>query len=195
MTGTWLNVGCGPHRAPAPWLNLDVHVGDGIHPDVQVADPMFPLADYGDGSVDRVYMGHVLEHVEWRMLPAFLADIARAMRPGGELAVVGPDVFRVIQHWRDGREDWQLVESALETPWPYASPYADGETWDVSAGWSEARHHWNCYEARVVWALQQQPELAEVRACPVTPEALAGWPLVAFTQWQCAVTAVRAECQ
>lgn len=193
MTGTWLNVGCGPHRAPDPWVNLDVHVGDGIEPDVQVEDPMFPLAGYADRSVDKVYMGHVLEHVEWRMLPAFLADIVRALRPGGVLVVVGPDVFRVIEHWRDGREPWQLVESALETPWPYASPEADGETWAVGAAWSEARHHWNCYEARVVWALRQVPGLMAVGPLALTPDALAGWPVVAFTQWQCAVRAVRTE--
>jgi len=191
MTGLCLNVGCGPHRAPEPWVNLDVHVGDGVEPDVQVDDPMFPLAGYPDGTVARVYLGHVLEHVEWDMLPAFLADIARALRPGGELAVVGPDVFRVIEHWHAGRESWQLVESALETPWPYASPDTDGETWSIGAGWSGARHHWNCYEARVVWALRTVPELAEVEAVPVTPEALAGWPVVAHTQWQCAVRAVR----
>jgi hypothetical protein len=189
---SWLNVGCGPHRAPAPWVNLDVHVGDGIQPDVQVADPMFPLADYPDGGVDRVYLGHVLEHVQWDRLPLFLADIVRALCPGGELVAVGPDVFRVIEQWRDGREPWQLVESALETPWPYASPEADGETWAVGAGWSEARHHWNSYEARVVWALRQVPELADVEPLPLTPTGpLASWPVVAYTQWQCAARAVR----
>jgi hypothetical protein len=194
MTGTWLNVGCGPHRAPDPWVNLDVHVGHGIQPDVQVEDPMYPLARYADGAVGRVYMGHVLEHVEWRMLPAFLEDITRALQPGGELMVVGPDVFRVVEQWRDGQVGWELVESALETPWPYASPEVDGETWALEGAWSEARHHWNCYEERVAWALRQVKGLTDVTPVPITPMGpLAVWPLVAYTQWQCAVRAVRAD--
>ena len=167
-------------------------------PDEPIAHVWFPIDAIGSlltllGAGDSVEAG-LVGHEGVIGLPLFLADIVRALAPGGELMVVGPDVFRVIEHWRDGREPWQLVESAMETPWPYASPEEDGATWAVVAGSSEARDHWNCYEARVVWALRQVDGLAGVEPMPIVEGGeLARWPLVAYTQWQCAVRARRAE--
>lgn len=185
----WVNVGCGPFLAPDPWINLDVHDGDGVHPDVIVDEVARPLAGYEDEAVERVYLGHVLEHTPWAEIPSFLADVHRAMRPGGELCIVGPDVLRVIRRWRDGHEDWELIESTLESPWAYMLPRTPGDAAD--APWEHARHHWNCYEARVVFVLEHLSGFHDVRPQPITEAALGSWPLVAYTQWQCAVTARR----
>ena len=194
MDALWVNVGCGPHRAAPPWLNLDVHVGDGVHPDIKVEDARYPLGEFEDGSVHRVYMGHVLEHVEWSMLPQFLKDIARAMAPGGQLCVVGPDLLRTIDAWQQDPTPTSrtLIESVMESPWPYASPTADGATWAVEDSWVGACHRWNCYEARVLWALEATGLFDAVEAQPLDEDHLGSWPVVAYTQWQCAVTAVLA---
>ena len=58
---TFLNVGCGPHRAPGPWVNLDYHEGDGVHPDRLVTDPSRPLADYPDSTVEKLSLIHISE--------------------------------------------------------------------------------------------------------------------------------------
>jgi hypothetical protein len=174
-------------------VNLDVHEGDGVFPDVLVEDVSRPLAAYADGTVSRVYMGHVLEHVPWPEVGAFLADIARALHPAGELCVVGPDLLRTIEGWHGGTEPWQLVESVMESPWPYANPDQDGETWACANAWTNARHWWNCYEARVVWALEATGLFAEVKPRTLDAESLGTWPVVAYTPWQCAVTGVRAD--
>ena len=51
------------------------------------------------------------------------------------------------------------------------------------------RHCWNCYEDRVV-RLLSDAGFDNVEAVAIDPEALAGWPVVAFTQHQCAVKGV-----
>lgn len=192
----WANVGCGPFRAPAPWVNLDYHEGDGVHPDIIVTDASRPLGAYDDGTVERAYLGHVLEHVPWPEVPAFLADIERALAPGGHLMVVGPDVLRIIQRWHEGLEPegWLLVESCMENPWDRCY----GRDEDLPYGiveretqWKYARHWWNCYETRVLYALRTYTGLGEVTAHPIKREALGEWPVVAYTQWQCAVSATR----
>lgn len=188
---TCLNLGCGPFRAPAPWLNLDCWQDDQIRPDV-VVDAARPLARWADGDVDRIYCGHVIEHVPWPDVPAFLAEIHRALRPGGELCVVAPDVYRAIRRWRDGidPEGWELVESLLENPWEREHANGYGFLRQHPA-WPASRHWWNAFEDRIVFALDEAG-FVDVAPQPITPEALASWPVVAFTQWQCAVTARKA---
>lgn len=179
---TWVNVGCGPHRAAEPWVNLDCHQDEKVCPDILV-DADRPLASFDDGTVERIYLGHVLEHTPWPALPAFLEDLRRALAPGGEMMVVGPDVYRTIRGWRDGAESWDLVESVLEADEHYATNV--GRT-----DWPNARHWWCCHEQRVVDALTVAG-FARVTAVPVTGPALTGWPVVGFAPWQCAVRAHR----
>jgi len=189
----WLNVGCGSFRAPPPWLNLDCHDGDGVHPD-EVVDPDRPLATYPDNRVDRVYMGHVLEHIPWPDVPAFLADIHRALRPGGEICVVGPDILRVLKRWKEDLdpEGWDLIESILENPWDRCYGETGYGLIYEEPRWKHSRHWWNCYEARVVFLFRQHTEFVDVEPQPIHPEQLGSWPLVAYTLHQCAVTARKA---
>ena len=181
MNREWLNVGCGPFRAPEPWVNLDVVDNDNTHPDIVVSAHR-PLGLFSTETIERVYLGHILEHVPWDEVPRFLSDVMRALRPGGEIAVVGPDVERAIHLWHGGVVGWDIVTASLE----HESPQ-----YDLGA-WPEARHWWNCTEARVVGALTLGG-FVDVLPQSVTAEALNGWPVVAFTQHQCAVTARKAS--
>jgi predicted SAM-dependent methyltransferase len=177
----WLNIGCGTHRAPAPWWNIDTvrRKGEGVPPvDVidpdQIIDPDQPLP-FEDGSCDRVLMSHVLEHVPWEAVPDILTDVRRIAQ--AELLVVGPDVYRCIESYRRGKEPWSLMQTVLEH-----KDYPD----DMRE-WPGAPHHWNCHEARVIEALNRtgwhaQPVLAT--------SALQEWPLVGWNpNWQFAVVA------
>lgn len=194
---TWINVGPGQFPAPTPWINVDVHEGDGVVTDVVIPEDQFlrPLDGWDDGTVDRVYLGHVLEHVPWPEVGPFLCDIHRALAPGGEVCVVGPDVLRVIRRWRDGvdPEGWSLVESVLENPWDRCYD-ADGPAYGLirtDPRWPYARHWWNCTETRVMHAFAAYTPFVDVTPQPINEQALGSWPLVAYTQWQCAVTARR----
>lgn len=173
---TWVNVGCGTHPAAAPWINLDTHTNEQVHPDVLVT-PGAPLP-FDDGGADRVFLGHVLEHVPWRDVPDFLADVRRVL--DGDLLVVGPDTFRTLDRWKAGQEPWHIVEAVLEHVGPPSL-----ETWPANG------HHWNCHEQRVVEVL----ELAGFT--DVTPltvdwgeiEGHGDWPHVGAAPWQFAVAA------
>lgn len=168
----FLNVGCGTHRAPAPWVNTDTRETDNTHPDVIVeAGERFP---FDDKSCERVLLSHVLEHIPWPAIPSFLVQVRRVL--DGELLVVGPDVYRTIRRWSDGLEPWHLVTSVLEHAAP---PERDN-------GWPEALHHWNCHEERVVTILDLAG-FTDIQ--PVDPMKVQGWPIVAPALWQFAVTA------
>jgi len=175
-----VNLGCGPFLAPKPWVNVDViYIPKVITPSV-VVKPGEPLP-WNDEVADRVYLGHMLEHVEWADVSALLADVRRILCEGGEVCVVGPDVNRTLQRWHDGDENWQQVLGVIEDDLHYQ---------EAQAEWAGARHAWNCNEGRVMRALTAAG-FRDVQPLPITEEALAEWPVVAFTQHQCAVRAVR----
>lgn len=184
-----VNVGCGPHYAQG-WVNTDLVVTDQIRPDVVVTsdDPL----PFGSGSVERMYLGHVLEHIPWTQIPAFCARVIEVCQPGAEVMVVGPDAVRTLERWRDGEEDWGAVAAVIEGTGAYLAHLGAY----TPIRWDGDRHHWNCYEARVVEALT---------ACgfhDVTPLGVlddgrldesaicgAGWPLVDASPRQFAVSA------
>lgn len=62
-----------------------------------------------DGSADVVYHSHVLEHIDRSDAPAFLADIHRALKPGGIHRVVVPDMEflarRYLEHLESCDDD------------------------------------------------------------------------------------------
>lgn len=167
----WLNVGCGTHRAPEPWWNIDTTENDDVHPD-QIVTPGEPLP-FADKSCERVLLSHVLEHVPWEAVPAFLSDIRRIAI--GEVLIVGPDTYRVIQSYKDGTEPWSIVASVIE----HKDHPAD------MAAWPGAPHHWNCHEARATQAAQR----SGFHAVPVLDHSiLDDWPVIAWNpRWQFAI--------
>jgi hypothetical protein len=178
-----LNVGCGPHRARSPWVNVDrVHIGGEIEPDI-VNPSGLPADLIRNGLVERascthIYMGHLLEHVPWDETPEFLESLFPLLAPGGEICVVCPDVHRVVEGYKDGRYPWSLVVAAMEGP----NPQID----NLESAHDGARHQWNATEERVRQAVEAAG-FADVQA--VRPRMLDGvWPLVSPVDWQCAVT-------
>lgn len=146
---------------------------DVIDPD-QVIDPNTPLP-FADESCERVFLSHVLEHIPWEDVPRFLVDVRRLAV--AEVCIVGPDVYRCIQSYKDGLEPWSILTSVLEH-----KDYPD----DMAA-WPGAPHHWNCHEARVMEALNR----CGFNAQPVYDDALLdSWPVVAWNRrWQFAILA------
>ena len=179
----FLNLGCGEFRAPDPWWNIDLEVrNENALPDELVTRDKSLVDLFGLNSCQRIYMGHLLEHVPWNMLMEFLDDVKDALVPGGYIAIVGPDVLRMIQGWHVGKEPWDIVLSGLED---------DLAQFDLtSGGYDGARHQWNAYEARVVRVLEAA-SFVEVRAIepPFQEIVNSQWPIVGCADWQCAVTA------
>jgi predicted SAM-dependent methyltransferase len=168
---SWINAGVGTHYADG-WINTDLKENDLTRPDIIVTnEEPFP---FPDGSAERVYMGHVLEHVVWQEIPAFLAEVMRVLQPGGQIVAVGPDTYRTIEQWRAGRESWDLVVGVLE----HAEIPGRSD-------WPNAHHQWNCHEQRMVEIIEAAG-FEQVKATMDPPD---GWPVKNWSKWQCCVSA------
>ncbi len=183
-----LNVGCGPHYADG-WFNTDtVTVPGAIEPDLEV-DPNVPFP-FPPASVEAVYLGHVLEHMPWDMLPGLLANLTVVLAPGAEVCVVGPDVLASIRAYADAvatghgtDEAWGHIGDVIED---------DQHHQPVDAVWAEGRHHWNCYPERIVDLLENTPDLVDVRAVSLY-DLSDSWPIVSRAPLQLAVLARRTD--
>jgi SAM-dependent methyltransferase len=181
-----LNAGCGTHYAKG-WVNSDVWVNHETQPDV-VVDPggRYPFAD---NTFDGVFLGHVLEHVPWPQVPAFLREMHRIAKPDAHMLAVGPDTVRTLELWRAGSApDW-LLEAVIE--------HQDIDPEDPSVPfWPGASHHWNCHEDRVIAVLDHvgfQGIHSVADRLPTTTgwhdpyEKRITWPVTGWANWQFAI--------
>lgn len=113
----WLNIGCGPFPAPEPWVNIDRNTdpypadfsqGTGSLPRTpHVVAPCWDLP-FPTGSVGRVYVGHLLEHLNLYNGELFrsLAEIRRVLAPNGFALFVGPDSVKTAERIAVGARTW-----------------------------------------------------------------------------------------
>ena len=166
-----LNVGSGPHPAPG-WVNMDIYPGwEGV--DVVGSALAVP---FNDETFDRVYMGHVLEHLTYTEgAPAALNEAWRVLRVGGELSVVGPAMDLAI-----ATEQPQNILDAIEAhPWTPDSEDSPG-----------AHHEWTATEANTLELVQSVfPSAQLVDLDGIEREF--GWPNTECSKWQVAILAVK----
>lgn len=181
-----LNVGSGTHYAKG-WLNIDVWEDETTRPDI-VVTPGEPYP-FDDNSIDAIYLGHVLEHIPWPDVQAFLYDMRRIAKPGAPILIVGPDVYRTLERWANGQEPWYMVESVLEHQELHPG---DGVEW-----WDGATHHWNCHLQRVMNAVHNVGFANIEDYTDVIPNDVGAkwwqephgqkWPVVGKWHWQFAI--------
>lgn len=162
-----LNIGCGNHYADG-WVNVDIDQTDEVCPDVQadlVAGLPFP-----DGVAKRIYLGHVLEHLDPTALPAALAECARLLAPGGALMIVGPDCDRADELLASGAID--EVEHGLVV--------------HGAGRWAHDVHLWRSTPAATGAALTAA--WFEWRPVPIWRVPVE-WPVVSRIDWQFAIAA------
>lgn len=162
-----LNIGCGDCYAPG-WVNVDFgtpHKHD-ITADITKRLP-FP-----DNTFDRLYAGHVLEHLEPVDVVVVLRELGRVATKYGQLAVVGPDVTRAGAMHAAGTLDDEFLRQVVH----------GGDRWQGD------QHLWPSTPERTVrylrvagWALPKET--------PLTALSQINWPVVAYTDWQFAATA------
>ncbi len=123
-----LNVGCGP-------LRIDGEIGIDRYPTpaVDVIADLLALP-YPDGSVDRVRLDHVLEHLPGRLAVPALLEARRVLRTGGGIRVGVPDLAATCRAYAEAPT---LADRALLLRWLYGSQAHDGEYhksgWDTEA--------------------------------------------------------------
>ena len=145
-----LNIGCGPNMFPG-WVNLDRVDMNGYleqlrsAPDIEgwpeyqqriahnarlgsvtcaVHDIRQGLPQYADSSVDAVYLGQIVEHLQPIIeLPRLLAECWRVLKPGGKIRITTPDLDLLLDAYRNGRMD----DFAIEQPAFYMTVTPDAQ--------------------------------------------------------------------
>lgn len=162
----WLNVGAGDFPAPAPWINLDTYVSLG--PTLCASVLALPVRP---GSVERIYLGHVLEHIPLASVRLALGECWRALRVGGEMAVIGPDVERGRRWFAEGR----LTSDELDA-------IRHG-----GARWPGDVHRYESSEKVIVREITRS-EAWDFDVCEIV-EFPSDWPVVSRIGWQFSVYA------
>lgn len=141
-----LNLGSGAYTLPAnDWWNVDA---DPTTP--ADAHYRFPPIDAADASVDEIYLGHVLEHLEPVEADALLRECSRCLVPGGALGVVVPDTRWVLEQYV--RQRGQRVEVPQGVFWELDDLDAVGAVFLYST-LQESRHRWSYDETTLRRAL------------------------------------------
>jgi predicted SAM-dependent methyltransferase len=104
---------------------------------------------YADGSVDAIYGGQMIEHLQPHTeAPAFLAECYRMLKPGGRIRLTTPDLLALIEGWRFGKLD----ELESEQPAFYKGALPEDQLAYImyGAGGTAERYdgHQHCYSAR-----------------------------------------------
>jgi predicted SAM-dependent methyltransferase len=126
-------IGAGHHRRPG-WLNTDVfpYGLDDVYLD---ATRRFP---FGDGTVDRIYAEHVIEHVPHEAGQHVLRECRRVLAAGGRVRLATPDIHRVVALL--GPDDHAAyVRWSNET---YAPELVDGRAADPVFAVNRLFHEW-----------------------------------------------------
>lgn len=143
-----LNIACATNVFPRPWVNIDrtdletdyfAHIR-GLTPDqmggwpeeqvrhvkwLQEGNMVFVqrdlrkgFPDYADGSIDAIYAGQMIEHLQPNTeAPAFLAECFRMLKPGGRIRLTTPDLNLLIRAYVDvDMEPASLSDYANEQP-------------------------------------------------------------------------------
>jgi SAM-dependent methyltransferase len=161
-----LNVGCGEFRQDG-WVNIDVTRNDSVQPDIIAHATDLP---FEDGSVARVYMGHVLEHLTKDNAIVALREVRRVLEPGGRLCVVGPDIELALHLFPT---DTKL----------HAEIRAGGGRWPGDAHlWDSTGQETACLAIQSGWMMTEPCQIQHV-----PPE----WPVVSRVGWQFGMLATK----
>lgn len=159
-----VNVGCGEFYAEG-WINIDrTQEEGGPQPDIVASAESLPLQN---SCVDRIYAGHVLEHVELIEVPKILAEFERVLKNDGVLVVVGPDLTRAEYDYPDLIPDIK-----------YGGARWEGDT-----------HLWESRESTMYRILKD--EGWETKIYPIESPALDDWPVTSTAPWQFAIAATK----
>jgi hypothetical protein len=164
-----LTVGSGPHYAEG-WINLDLNT----HPDWDPAnggkgqpDIIASIFDmpFDDGEIDRVYLGHILEHLKYDKVPEALLEVKRVIKSGGEIMVVGPCI--------------EKAKSIKSPDWLIHDIEAHGQD---GSGFG---HEWTPTTQLTLDVVKIVfPEAEEVSITRVNPPE---WPNPSNALWQCSI--------
>lgn len=161
-----VNVGCGEFPAEG-WINVDmIKEDDGPQPDVVATADDLP---FEDNSVDKLYAGHVLEHIDKDDIPVVLDEFKRVLKEDGVAVIVGPDLTKAELFYPEMIHDIR----------------------DGAGRWAGDVHLWESRESTMYRILLDNDWVAT--PYPIESESLNEWPVTARVPWQFAFGAIPAQ--
>ena len=83
------------------WDTLDIVERPGL---TYLADKTDPFAKISDNFYDLIYVSHVLEHIPWYNVVAYLKEMYRILESGGTVEIWVPDFRKIIQVYLNAKE-------------------------------------------------------------------------------------------
>ena len=96
-----VHIGCGTTNSPE-FINVDARPLAHVH--IATSD-ITSLADFGNETVDLVYMCHVLEHIKKGDLTKVLLEMKRVLKDDGVLRISVPDFDKLIEVYNASAKD------------------------------------------------------------------------------------------
>lgn len=131
-----INIGCNVWKIPG-FINTDIDPS--VNPDEVIDALNMP---YEDNSIDEIYAGHFLEHLNWDEGQEFLKKCFDILVPGGKISIVVPDFSMMVKTY--------LAEKSLLKDLNDLSIYSYGQK-DNVGGDSPTLHKY-CYD---YWLLER----------------------------------------
>lgn len=104
-----VHIGCGEKNSPE-FINVDARPFAHVH---IVTDDITSLSDFSNGTVDLVYMCHILEHIKRNDLKDVLSEMKRLLKDGGVLRLSVPDFDKLIDVYNDSGKDINTISRQL----------------------------------------------------------------------------------
>jgi predicted SAM-dependent methyltransferase len=128
----WLNIGSCDLPLPKPWINIDNSESPHIQKDL-LLDGRKLDEHFSEGTVDRIYAGHFLEHLYPQECEEFLAMCFKLLKPGGDLGLVTPDFRFIVEEYLKGNTDFRIDELIDTFIFSYKQESVHRTLWDVDS--------------------------------------------------------------
>ncbi len=104
-----IHIGCGTTNGPE-FINIDARPLAHVH---IATDNITSLADFQTGTVDLVYMCHILEHIKESDLKRVLSEMKRVLKVGGVLRLSVPDFDKLVEVYNASGKDISAITRQL----------------------------------------------------------------------------------
>lgn len=104
-----VHIGCGKTNSPE-FINVDARPLAHVH---IVTDDIASLPEFSTGTVDLVYMCHILEHIIRNDLKEVLLEMKRVLKEGGILRLSVPDLDKLIEVYNVSGKDINAISHQL----------------------------------------------------------------------------------
>lgn len=160
MSGKRLHLGCGDRLLPPPWINADAQIGVGIDLVLNLHD-LWPLQPE---SYEQIYSSHTIEHAYPDRLPVALAQLHRALIPGGILTLATTSFEGIFDAYLAGYTPAQWNAYLFGDSSSKDHPLMAHRQTFTAEYLTELLHAAGFATVRP-WTLEQYPEIAALNDC------------------------------